>query len=68
MRPYASGGVYVNYLGAEGADRWTGPGYDVLARYDTSGETARVTIADSSKREQIRKIIAIKKLKEFTQQ
>jgi len=21
MRPYASGGVYVNYLGAEGADR-----------------------------------------------
>jgi len=35
----------------QGNDRWHGAGYDVLARYDTSGETARVSIADSSKRE-----------------
>jgi hypothetical protein len=35
----------------QGNDRWRGAGYDVLARYDTSGENARVSIADSSKRE-----------------
>src|SRR5262249_13550557 len=38
-----------------GGDRWTHRGnrqaYSVLARYDTSGEIAHVSIADSAKRE-----------------
>jgi hypothetical protein len=34
-----------------GNDRWTGTGYSVLARYDTSGEIARVSLADSANRE-----------------
>ncbi|MDB4876842.1 MAG: hypothetical protein JWM41_3288 [Gemmatimonadetes bacterium] len=34
-----------------GNDRWNGPGYQVLARYDTSGQIARLSIADSSKME-----------------
>ncbi len=34
-----------------GDDSWHGPGYSILARYDTSGDTARVSIADSSRRE-----------------
>ncbi|MEO7082918.1 MAG: hypothetical protein ABI442_18750 [Gemmatimonadaceae bacterium] len=37
--------------GASDVDRWTGKGYSVIARYDTSGEVARVSIADSRKRE-----------------
>jgi hypothetical protein len=35
----------------QGNDRWDGAGYQILARYDTSGETARVSITDSSRRE-----------------
>ena len=35
----------------EGNDRWNAPDYHVLARYDTSGEIARVSIADSANRE-----------------
>jgi hypothetical protein len=35
----------------QGNDRWNGAGYQILARYDTSGETARVSITDSSRRE-----------------
>src|SRR6185437_16390449 len=36
---------------AQGNDRWTRAGYDVVARYDSSGETARLTIADGRHRE-----------------
>lgn len=36
---------------AQGNDRWQGNGYAVLARYDTSGEFATLSIADSTKRE-----------------
>lgn len=36
---------------AQGNDRWQGPGYAVVARYDTSGEVATLSIADSAKRE-----------------
>lgn len=36
---------------AEGNDRWYGFGYRILARYDTTGEVANVSIADSSDRE-----------------
>src|SRR6185437_7677674 len=32
-------------------DRWTGGGYRVIARYDTSGEVARLSIADTARRE-----------------
>ncbi len=32
-------------------DRWTGPGYTVIARYDTSGKIAHVSIGDSTQRE-----------------
>jgi len=35
----------------QGNDRWQGAGYQLIARYDTSGETARLSIADSAKRE-----------------
>jgi hypothetical protein len=38
-------------MNAEGADVWTGAGYRVLARYDTSGQVARVTLADTTRRE-----------------
>jgi hypothetical protein len=34
-----------------GNDRWNGVSYTVLARYDTTGEIARISIADSAKRE-----------------
>ena len=34
-----------------GNDRWHGKGYQVVARYDTSGEVARVSLADSANRE-----------------
>jgi hypothetical protein len=34
-----------------GDDRWSGAGYQVLARYDTSGQIARLSIADPSKTE-----------------
>jgi hypothetical protein len=34
-----------------GNDRWTGPAYAVLARYDTSGELARLSIANTAKLE-----------------
>lgn len=34
-----------------GNDRWTGERYRVLARYDTSGQIAQISIADSAKRE-----------------
>ncbi|HEY4219567.1 MAG TPA: hypothetical protein VGM67_20665 [Gemmatimonadaceae bacterium] len=36
---------------ATGDDAWTGAGYRVLARYDTSGDIAQFSIADSSRRE-----------------
>ena len=36
---------------AQGNERWHGKGYVVLARYDTSGEIATLSIADSAKRE-----------------
>lgn len=32
-------------------DRWIGNGYRIIARYDTSGEVARLSIADVSRRE-----------------
>jgi hypothetical protein len=32
-------------------DRWTGGSYRVIARYDTSGEVARLSIADTARRE-----------------
>jgi hypothetical protein len=35
----------------EGDDRWTRGAISVVARYDTSGEVARVTLSDSTKRE-----------------
>lgn len=35
----------------QGNDRWSGAGYQILARYDTSGETAHVSITDSTRRE-----------------
>ncbi|HTE45161.1 MAG TPA: hypothetical protein VK636_07950, partial [Gemmatimonadaceae bacterium] len=35
---------------SEGNDVWAGAGYTVFAGYDTSGGTARVSLADSSKR------------------
>jgi len=35
----------------EGKDRWDGAGYHILARYDTSGKSARLSISDSLKRE-----------------
>ncbi len=36
---------------ADDVDTWSGPGYSVIARYDTSGETARVSIRDQRLRE-----------------
>jgi hypothetical protein len=36
---------------ANGDDRWRQPGYQVIARYDTSGEIARLSIADTANRE-----------------
>jgi hypothetical protein len=36
---------------AAGNDSWTGNGYRLLARYDTSGDVAQVSIADSARRE-----------------
>ena len=36
---------------ASDADRWTTPKYSVIARYDTSGVRASLSLADSSKRE-----------------
>jgi hypothetical protein len=36
---------------AQGNDRWQGQGYAVVARYDTSGEVAALSIADSTRRE-----------------
>lgn len=36
---------------AQGNDRWQGGGYTVVARYDTAGEIATLSIADSAKRE-----------------
>src|SRR6185503_18358656 len=35
----------------EGTDRWTTPAYRVIARYDTSGEVAHLSLADTSRRE-----------------
>jgi hypothetical protein len=35
----------------QGADRWMAPRYAVIARYDTSGENARVSLTDSTHRE-----------------
>jgi hypothetical protein len=35
----------------DGSDVWTGAGYRVFARYDTSGESARLTLADSLRKE-----------------
>jgi hypothetical protein len=32
-------------------DRWNAAGYDVIARYDSSGDTARVTLADPAHHE-----------------
>jgi hypothetical protein len=34
-----------------GDDSWSGAGYTILARYDTSGDTARVSISDASRKE-----------------
>jgi hypothetical protein len=34
-----------------GTDHWSGTGYSVLARYDTSGDVAHVSIADAARRE-----------------
>ena len=36
---------------AQGNDRWQGPGYAVIARYDTSGDIATLSIADTASRE-----------------
>ena len=36
---------------ADGTDRWTHPGYTVIARYDSAGEIATVSLADSTHRE-----------------
>ena len=35
----------------QGSDRWTGAGYTILARYDTSGGVAHLSIGDSANRE-----------------
>lgn len=35
----------------EDVDRWDGAGYRVIARYDSTGDIARLTIADSTRRE-----------------
>jgi hypothetical protein len=35
----------------QGNDRWRGAGYAVVARYDTSGEVATLSIVDSARRE-----------------
>jgi hypothetical protein len=35
----------------QGADRWRQPDYQIIARYDTSGEIARLWIADRAQRE-----------------
>jgi hypothetical protein len=34
-----------------GNDRWSGPRYRVIARYDTTGDVAHISIADSVRRE-----------------
>ena len=34
-----------------GTDRWTHPGYGVIARYDSTGEVAAVSLTDSTHRE-----------------
>ena len=36
---------------ADGTDRWARPGYTVIARYDSAGEVATVSLADSMHRE-----------------
>lgn len=36
---------------SSGDDRWIGAGYRVIARYDTSGSVATLSIADSTRRE-----------------
>jgi len=36
---------------SEGTDRWSRPGYTVIARYDSSGEVASIALADSTHRE-----------------
>ena len=36
---------------ADGTDRWRHPGYTVIARYDSAGELATVSLADSAHRE-----------------
>lgn len=36
---------------AHGNDRWRQPGYQIIARYDTSGEIARLSIADTADHE-----------------
>jgi hypothetical protein len=42
----------VPVLGADSASEvWTGPRYDVIARYDTSGEYATLLVRDSAKQE-----------------
>lgn len=35
----------------EGDDRWSRPGYTIVARYDTLGDQAHVSIVDSARRE-----------------
>ena len=35
----------------DGTDRWTQPGYTVIARYDSAGEIAAVSLADSAHHE-----------------
>src|SRR5262249_48295827 len=36
---------------ADGTDRWGHPGYTVIARYDSAGEVATVSLTDSTHRE-----------------
>jgi len=36
---------------SEGTDRWAHPGYTVIARYDSAGEVASVSLTDSTHRE-----------------
>jgi hypothetical protein len=36
---------------SDGTDRWSHPGYTVIARYDSSGEVASVSLTDSTHRE-----------------
>jgi len=44
--------VTIPKLGADSASEiWVGPRYDVIARYDTSGEFATLVVRDSAKRE-----------------